>query len=288
MSNFDFEKTLLNGNKKYIDERINSISTVTSWNDLTDKPFEEKTTMSDTLTWDGKHDGSYDIFIPYMEYFLVSDISISEEELFAGEFKSVWTTGDVFEYEYSQENLYTNDLTYDHLYSNSGVAIVTSESTTHTPGIYLYYFINRDTMSGEEYVKSFTYKGHNVFPTTEVTPIDSKYLYDAILDFGDQETSIENKYFDDSKFKLKGLTYDELITKLRNNEYPKVLLCYKYVYGDYVYDMYSEVNSVNNYNDGIYMTAITRGYTTTNIIELQLRSDNTCVTVTYSLERESY
>lgn len=152
-----------------------------TWASLPDKPFGEVTVMGDTLTWDGKRNGSYDLFIPYMEYFFISDMSISQEELFAGEFKSVLSTGEVFEYKYTQQDLY-GEPTKSYEYYKNGVAIITNDAPElHEvkPGIYFYY-AEIDSKGRECYVTSFTYKGHNVFPMVEVKQIDEKYLPDSV------------------------------------------------------------------------------------------------------------
>ena len=158
-----------------------------SWDNIEDKPFGEVTVMGDTLTWDGKRDGSYDLFIPYMEYFFISDISISQEELFAGEFKSVLSTGEVFEYKYTQQDLY-GEPTKSYEYYKNGVAIITNDAPElhdTKPGVYFYY-AEIDSKGRECYVTSFTYKDHNVFPTIATKQIDEKYLPDEITALSDQ------------------------------------------------------------------------------------------------------
>lgn len=233
-----------------------------SWNDLTDKPFGEtsedvvyleETTKSfyqSGNSFEASDDTEYPsslLFVEGESYTVIWD-GVRYENLIAqkGDLGhiSVGSIDETFS-DYPFCIQFREEMGY------SSSRIVTNNLLDHTVAVYK--------------------------PNTVIKPIDSKYLYDTILDFGDQSVSIENSSFDYSKVSLIGSTYDELITKMQNGGVPKILICYNYVYGDYVYRMTSESLSVNYYIEVIDIVTLVRGYNTTgSILHLEIHSDGTC------------
>lgn len=87
MSNFDFTKTLLSGNKQYIDKITNDIAEKANnpdWNNLKNRPFGEETTYSDIITWN--RDANNTPFTMFNEtpFYLISDNTPLYENLVNG------------------------------------------------------------------------------------------------------------------------------------------------------------------------------------------------------------
>lgn len=74
-----------NTNPAILKQKIKDISGVSSWNDLTDKPFGDVPTGGDTLTWDGNTEGlpvSYANGMPYL--YKISDAKVSVDDFANG------------------------------------------------------------------------------------------------------------------------------------------------------------------------------------------------------------
>lgn len=78
---------------------------VSSWNDLTDRPFGEETTPDQTITYDGSLDGyEYDEAMPGQYYVKLSD-STPEPEVFIGTTTKIYNNGQIQEFPVSLDSI---------------------------------------------------------------------------------------------------------------------------------------------------------------------------------------
>ncbi|MBR5795760.1 MAG: hypothetical protein IKY26_06420 [Erysipelotrichaceae bacterium] len=108
-------------------------------------------------------------------------------------------------------------------------------------------------------------------PKTAVGGVSS---WDAIFDFGDQTASCEMDGFDTTKFNLIGATYDELETKIKNGEIPKILVRYNYMYGDLTYTYLSQIVYACSQYDSLDFMSVHMGYNTRGTMTINLFKDS--------------
>ena len=147
---------------------------VSSWNDLTDKPFGETTVMGDTLTWDGNTEG---LTKAGEDMFLISDVVPTMEEL---------QNGGTFVHGGASNEL-TSDLIIDPSAYGIGencimvgsfiLVALADGATLQADSAYSFekagvYFIKNDG----GYVTSFTINGYKGFETTTIETLDVKFL----------------------------------------------------------------------------------------------------------------
>lgn len=148
---------------------------VSSWNDLTDKPFGESATGGDTLTWDGNTDGK--IGVPELGVYLVSNKPFSSNDVENGMKVTVYYKSHNAEqsYELRDYEIYINP---DGFITTEGVFSVPYDNyvATDLGGIVFpstgIYVIN----TGDIYVSSITIPGYTGFPA--IKKLDAKYLPD--------------------------------------------------------------------------------------------------------------
>ena len=147
-----------------------------SWNDLTDKPFDEKTTMSDTLIWNGNTEGLEQISHSYQSFYKVSDVALSLEDV-QKECYYVDSQGNKGDFlltdisTHSSTSYFSPNQVFVGFGSNMTVVIDKNNPEGWDTGIYFAI----DTYS-EVYITLFTIKGCNKFPAVELKTLDPKYL----------------------------------------------------------------------------------------------------------------
>lgn len=155
---------------------------VSSWNDLTDKPFGETTVMGDTLTWDGNTSGLYNVL---GMLYLVSESVPTLEELQQGGTITFNVNGEVITETFTSDGVI--DLSSDGMAENliivfgedavvyiatqDNATLVEEDETTtfEKAGI---YFITQDG----SFYSAFTINGYTDFEMVEIKTIDPKYL----------------------------------------------------------------------------------------------------------------
>jgi hypothetical protein len=149
---------------------------VSSWHDLTDKPFGETTVMGDTLTWDGNTDGLTPIGdIMYH----ISDVIPTVEDLQNGGILTVNIGGELMSVPFTVDIIIPmgENCVSVMLEGMPFVVIAMSDSIDLGNGMILpksgVYFLH---MEGEMTVASLTLNGYAKFEATEIKTIDKKYL----------------------------------------------------------------------------------------------------------------
>ena len=133
---------------------------VSSWNDLTDKPFGEETT---TIEWDGNTEGL--VNVPTTPYFKVSDLAPAYEEIIGGTVVVVVNPNGEFETPLTSENVIVFS---EHIYGNEAFMVATAPTefdgvVVDEPGI---YFAKADDI--DVHLKSLTW--------SKVKTIDTKFI----------------------------------------------------------------------------------------------------------------
>lgn len=153
-----------------------------SWNDLEDKPFDEKTTLGDTLVWDGTPS---DVVVPLSEgisFHRVSDQVPAIDELFGGALY-VDKIGELTHIRLQESNvtvLNENIYVVIDLFLQMPVLAVSNVDgiTVNAFGENLYipkkgiYFLYGTAIVQ---VRQLEVPGYNRFPNTVVTPLDTKF-----------------------------------------------------------------------------------------------------------------
>jgi hypothetical protein len=153
-------------------------SGVSSWNDLTDKPFGEKTVMGDTLTWDGNTDG---LETGSQLYYSETTIlyRISEETPRLSDFSDGFSV-----------NIFGSEMSFDGSYAADFCGVGTALCTDYIfiiyeddvtienePSVSVYTFPKKGIYAKEFLeLTSLTIPGYNGFERTEITPLPNKYL----------------------------------------------------------------------------------------------------------------
>lgn len=168
--------------KEYVDKTLeNAGGGVTSWNDLTDKPFGETTVKGDTLTWDGNTEGRV-LLEDVADAMEMSKIChISDEVITLEQLKN----GLRYEIVYKMDtDPYILELSYEELAELQagdtivfeGNIFVAKDNTTifgftfPKAGIYMCW-------DDEEFAQaSLTIPGYTGFTTTVVKPLDEQYM----------------------------------------------------------------------------------------------------------------
>lgn len=179
---------------------------VSSWNDLTDKPFGEVTTRveGDTLTWDGNKDGLVNVM---GMIYKISDNVLTADDVQNG---ATVTTSDGTQTSCSGSEIREWIETYG-VVAFSGVYSVPSDNFEASgivfpeAGIY----VMADD-AAPAYVKSITIPGYTGFVSeqTVITPIDTKYLPEH-LQFGTETKVVKDTVIFDGSF--EGKTYVEVM-----------------------------------------------------------------------------
>ena len=132
---------------------------VSSWNDLTDKPFGDLPTGGDTLYFDGNRDGLEFVTWQYK----ISDVVVTPEDLVNG-----YSTVNSFR---DRKTDYTYDdlQKYDGYYSRGNLAFVFDASKTEYPSNGIWH-----CDWAEEYYKQIIIPNFTGFPSKK--PIDPSYL----------------------------------------------------------------------------------------------------------------
>lgn len=156
---------------------------VSSWNDLTDKPFYEETTtvQGDTLTWDGNTEGKLTLAIPGYTgamFVQISDAVPTLEDCTNGIVEKS-SNGHVSTWSYDQ--LINTFYPQTGVLCTEGITVIPTDNyllnaygvTFSKAGVYATYM---DGM--EAHLASLTIPGYTGFVTTEtvVQPIDPKFL----------------------------------------------------------------------------------------------------------------
>lgn len=141
---------------------IPPVSNISSWNDLTDKPFGE--TLGDTLTWNGNTEGLQNTGNLY----LISDVILTPEELSQG---GSITTSDGNTETWSEPSNYGDGICIWFTSTGEVVAVIYDNSTT--PDSPTGIIFSKDPTTGA-YVSSFTINGCTKLAAVNTIP--SKYL----------------------------------------------------------------------------------------------------------------
>ena len=156
--------------------------------------FGEFKNASDTLTWDGtteglvygeEDEGEYGITY----YYKLSDAMPSADELVTGKYTYyVFATGELGEEDIVGVDTSTLDGAIIAATNTSIACVVCTSPNKFLPetGVYVAY----NETSGIARFVSFTIPGYNGFITTEVVPIDEKYLPDAAVKNGDTSITL--------------------------------------------------------------------------------------------------
>ena len=148
---------------------------VSSWNDLTDKPFGEEVVYGDTLTWDGNMEGKTTVEVALDDGMLylvkVSDVVPTIDDLSNGVTATVSGMGSM---EIPAEETMTGDG-----YINAGNAmfvVSTPNTTVEEIGLTFAetgtYFMSQDGM----YISELTINGYTGLEATETVKIPAKYM----------------------------------------------------------------------------------------------------------------
>lgn len=158
---------------------------VSSWNDLTDKPFDEKTTtvQGDTLTWDGNTEGKEIFNLGEASWVKVSDAVPSPDE-FKGAYGTAFSNeygNDTYEYDAEYVESAISRMPVDSLFFLDYTMVVYA-GNTDIDGISLpssgTYFKSVNDGDYALHTASLTIPGYTGFVTTEtvVQTIDPKFL----------------------------------------------------------------------------------------------------------------
>lgn len=140
---------------------------VSSWNDLTDKPFGESTVMGDTLTWDGNTDGLYSVMDMFYH---VSDAVPTLEELQQG--GSMIANGETVPFvadsvlDMGTGVILLNEMVLVVSVANADFQGVPIEKA----GVYFPY------VEGAMVATALTVNNYTNFVGTVITPLDRKFL----------------------------------------------------------------------------------------------------------------
>lgn len=162
---------------------------VSSWNDLTDKPFDEEITTvnSDTITWDGNTEGSVTFKCNEygIDWYKVSDVVPTLSELESATVRFHAAEDGVIECNDDLDGWVgptNNGNIEDYLEFDWGddviLVVISAVGTWGAPETGIYFAKNTD----DAYTHSITIPGYKGFKAeqTVVTPLDEKYIPDTI------------------------------------------------------------------------------------------------------------
>ena len=251
-------------NYKCVDniKRPTPSSGVSSWNDLTDKPFGDSPTGGDTFTFDGNPDGLEILELPFGKYLYVSD-AIPDIEEINGTSYATWVNTD--------STTVTSTLTWvsptDGLVvgawsDNTRVPVVgiygaAAEEGNVAPGLYLLY-----DQSPCAYISSVTIPGYTGFPG--VKKLDAKYLPDV---GGIKYVTIG---MDDEDNYTASATYDQITTWIKSG------LDVKCIYDGHIVPLaYSaELEQTNTYIIAVPSHRFATMYDTRVGLDITIDADN--------------
>lgn len=179
---------------------------VSSWNDLTDKPFGEETTTvgGDTLTWDGNTEGleSANLGFP-VPYYRISENSIPFSEVDGVECTSVFA---------NEENKFIPQIMTDGVwFDGTGSFIVVGEPLDLGGMILPVGVWTGKEDGGVNHLESLTIPGYTGFvtTTTELKTIETKFLPEH-LQFG-EEKAFEPIVWDSTMTGLEEFSPEQLM-----------------------------------------------------------------------------
>ena len=173
---------------------------VTSWNDLTDKPFYERVEMGDTLTWDENTEDRETCLSAYK----VSNAVPTIDELKKGGTVRYYKDGAEKEASFGVDEIRDTGYGYQIVVGGRGTALHIVPVDTTVNGVAVSsgtYFGHSGELLG--ITKSFTINDYTGFETTILKPIEEKYLPDNVVLEGELIT--------------KGYQTEEQVTTLINN-----------------------------------------------------------------------
>lgn len=204
--------------ERYLPEDIGTGGGVSSWNDLTDKPFGETTVMGDTLTWDGNTDGLSNVLGLFYKVSdaipTLADLQQGGRIIFSGRVMP-FTASNVMDLgAYGMgSNCYI--IMIGELYA-VGVALQAGATATmegmsvtfEEAGVYLLKNVQYD-----QYVSKLTIYNYTEFEGTVVNPLESKYLPELVVNFSSKTGVLAaDKTFEEIYAKreagIKALLYD--------------------------------------------------------------------------------
>ena len=181
---------------------------VSSWNDLTDKPFGEVTTYGDTLTWDGNTEGlEVNTEVDVWPVYKVSEAVPTLEELSQGGTVKALANGQVSEIQFT-----TGEQKEDIIILKDSDAEITGVCIL-SDGIYFGKLVDP---SYNITITSLTINGYESLEVTEVKTIDPKYLPAGT---GGGET-FEVEFIQDSNTgnMICSKTLDEILTAIETRK----------------------------------------------------------------------
>lgn len=154
---------------------LENIDTEVSWNDLTDKPFGETTTVKEVLTWDGvvlDDDPSGEVYGTLITYHRVSDDVPSVEQLSAGGIYTLCQNSEFMDTEFTSSDVQDNTSVG---FIVVGPVIIACTDNVTAQGLTFpkagIYFMSMP----EEYASGFKVNGYQ-FETKTVKKISGKYV----------------------------------------------------------------------------------------------------------------
>jgi hypothetical protein len=157
-------------------------SGVSSWNDLTDRPFGETTTYGDTLTWDGNTEGLefVDLFeVAGAVYYKISNAIPTVDDLANGVSVGM-SLGNVNTYPAGEfipisDGVLSTDAMEFFIVDESAVGVDIEGIIFPESGVYVMFMADEGDAVGV-YVTSLTINNYNGFECTETVPLPNKYL----------------------------------------------------------------------------------------------------------------
>lgn len=143
---------------------------VSSWNDLTDRPFGETTVTGDTLTWDGNTEGLECVDLTEMignVYYRVSDATPTLAD-FENGFTLTFFEGGIL----TETNIPISDTGMGVLVSDGWHIMIAMTDNINADG----FVIDKKGVYLTTAHKSLTINNYNGFETTETVPLPNKYL----------------------------------------------------------------------------------------------------------------
>ncbi len=150
---------------------------VSSWNDLTDKPFGEVVETTNSITWDGNPEGKEIVSVDGGAYVKVSDATITTAAMIGGSYTTAFVSNESLVEAIDESVIHTVADGFSIVGQRSDIAVVDKDEVNldgiiFTRGIYFFF------ADGFFYVSNLTLSSD--IDVLSIKKIDEKYLPESV------------------------------------------------------------------------------------------------------------